>query len=92
MYYWAREQDSIKELNHELKDISGSASFDWRNFCRDLCATYFVNNPQQIGDLSVMIFIIKYMIITLGPGHIVQINESAFQRSKYDHGRFIKTQ
>ncbi|CAF5056036.1 unnamed protein product, partial [Rotaria sp. Silwood1] len=76
MYCWAREIDSVSNLNHELRVLSSHTIVDWRNFCRDICAIYFCNNPQTIGD----------------PDHTVEIDESAFGKRKYDKDRFIKTQ
>ncbi|CAM4989420.1 unnamed protein product [Rotaria socialis] len=76
MYYWAREEDSLKQLSHELKINSPHSTIDWRNFCRDICAINYVNNPQQIG----------------GPGHIVEIDESCFGKRKYQSGRLLKSQ
>ncbi|CAF1219446.1 unnamed protein product [Rotaria sordida] len=40
----SREEDSMKQLQHELKINSPHTIIDWRIFCRDICAIYFVNN------------------------------------------------
>lgn len=92
MYYWAIQIDTATDLKHELKVLSPHTIVDWRNFCCDICALYFVNNPQKIGGMSRVIYMIKSLMYTLGPGHIVEIDESAFGKSKYNKGRFIKTQ
>jgi hypothetical protein len=49
MYHWCKEEDSLTKLKHELEIGSDHTIIDWRNFCRDICATYYINNPQQIG-------------------------------------------
>ncbi|CAF4075467.1 unnamed protein product [Rotaria sp. Silwood1] len=72
--------------------LSKISLIDWKNFCRDICAIHFVNNLQKVGGKSAIIFIIKYILVTLGPGHIVEIDESAFGKRKYNRGRLVKTQ
>ena len=59
MYYWSRQGDSIDKLMHELDIGSPNTIVDWKNFCRDICAQYFILNPMRIG----------------GPDHIVEIAE-----------------
>ena len=76
MYYWSREEDSIDKIMHELEIGSPSTFVDWKNFCRDICAQHFINNPMQIG----------------GPSHTVEIDESCFGKRKYDRGRMIQEQ
>ncbi|CAF3281361.1 unnamed protein product [Rotaria sp. Silwood2] len=61
---------------HELDIGSPNTVVDWKNFCRDICAQYLVNNPMRIG----------------GPGHIVEIDESCFGKRKYNRGRIIREQ
>ena len=48
----------------------------WRNFMRDICAEYFMQNPMMIG----------------GPGVVVQIDESMFVRRKHNVGRPVGVQ
>ena len=48
MYYWAQEEDSLYKLQGELEVKSERTIIDWRNFCCDVCATYYINDPQQI--------------------------------------------
>ena len=76
MYYWSRQEDSIDKIMHELEIGLPSTIVDWKNFCRDKCAQYFINNPMRIG----------------GSGHIVEIDESCFGKRKYNRGRMIQEQ
>ncbi|CAF3307908.1 unnamed protein product, partial [Rotaria sp. Silwood2] len=92
MYYWAREMDCLDDLSHELNILSKTILIDWKNFCRDISAIHFVNNPQKVGGKSAIIFIRKYILVTPGPGHIVEIDDSAFGKRKYNRGRLVKTQ
>ena len=43
---------------------------NWRNFIRDIYAEYFVRHPLRIG----------------GPGHVVEIDESAIVWCKHNVG------
>ena len=56
--------------------IASEAIFNWRNFVRDVYSEYFVRHPLRIG----------------GPGHIVEIDESAFVRCKHNVGCVVRTQ
>ncbi|CAF1685796.1 unnamed protein product [Adineta ricciae] len=76
MYYCSRQQDSLDHLIHELDIGSTKTVVDWKNFCRDVCAEYFLRNPVQIG----------------GPGHIVEIDESCFGKRKYQRGCVLRAQ
>ena len=50
---------------------------DWYNYCREVCADRVMNhNVGQIG----------------GPGTTVEIDESKFGKTKYNHSRCIKGQ
>ncbi|XP_033121683.1 uncharacterized protein LOC117120726 [Anneissia japonica] len=60
-------------LMRELDIGSEHTIVDWNQFCRDVAVEYFVNHPQQIG----------------GPGSIVEIDESAFAKRKYNRGRMV---
>ena len=54
--------------------ISNKATIDWYNFNRDVCAQHFIDNPNKIG----------------GPGIKVEIDESKFDRRKYNTGRWTE--
>ncbi len=54
-YVDSRETDSINVLSHELKLLSNHTIIDWRNFCRNICAIHYINNPQKIGGMSLII-------------------------------------
>ena len=49
---------------------------NWRNYVRYIFAEYFIRHPLRIG----------------GPGHTVEIDESAFVRRKANVGRLVNTQ
>ena len=66
VYQWAHRNLSFLSLHHEL-NIANHTFVDWKNFCRDVCAEYFVAHPVIIG----------------GPGITVEIDESVFARRKY---------
>ncbi|CAF1579046.1 unnamed protein product, partial [Didymodactylos carnosus] len=76
MYYWSRGEDSIAKLMHELDIGSEHTIVDWKKFCRDVCAEYYVRNPSIIG----------------GVGHTVEIDESCFGKRKYQRGRLLSSQ
>ena len=73
MYYWSRQEDSIDKLMHKLNIESPNTIADWKNFCRDTCALYFILNPTCIGR----------------PGHIAEIDESLFGKRKYQRWRLL---
>ena len=56
--------------------MASEAIVNWRNYVRDIFAEYFIRHPLQIG----------------GPGHTVEIDESAFVRRKANVGRMVNTQ
>uniref|UniRef100_A0A0L8I1U8 ISXO2-like transposase domain-containing protein n=1 Tax=Octopus bimaculoides TaxID=37653 RepID=A0A0L8I1U8_OCTBM len=56
--------------------IANVAVTDWRNFCHGICAEYYVAQNIKLG----------------GPNRIVEIDESAFVRRKYNVGHQVKTQ
>ena len=61
---------------HELEIGSPNTIIDWRNFCRDVCAKYFINHPQVIGS----------------PDHVAEIDESCFGKRKYNRGQILREQ
>lgn len=56
--------------------IASEAIVNWKNYVRDIYAEYFIAHPLRIG----------------GPGHVVEIDESAFVRRKHNVGRVVNTQ
>uniref|UniRef100_A0A0L8H4U4 ISXO2-like transposase domain-containing protein n=1 Tax=Octopus bimaculoides TaxID=37653 RepID=A0A0L8H4U4_OCTBM len=74
LYYWAKE-DLAKGISQECR-LANVAVTDWRNFCRDICAEYYVAQNIKLG----------------GPNRTVEIDESAFVRRKYNVGHRVKTQ
>ena len=56
--------------------LAANIQSDWFQFCRDVCETYFLVNPVQIGGVC----------------HIVKIDESLFARQKYNCGRLVAEQ
>lgn len=56
--------------------LASEAMVNWRNFVRDIYGEYFIRHPLRIG----------------GPGHVVEIDESAFVRRKHNVGRMVNTQ
>ena len=52
------------------------AFVDWKRFLRDICAKPFIQHPFHIG----------------GPGFKVEIDESVFNRRKYNHGCMVMEQ
>uniref|UniRef100_A0AC35GY06 ISXO2-like transposase domain-containing protein n=1 Tax=Panagrolaimus sp. PS1159 TaxID=55785 RepID=A0AC35GY06_9BILA len=75
-YLFANDEASVKNVLRNLtksdgKVISNRTITDWKNFFRDLCQNYFVQNPVIIG----------------GPGIVVQIDETVITKRKYNRGR-----
>ena len=62
MHCWSRQEASIEKLMDELDIGSPNTNVTRKNFCRDICAQYFILNPMRID----------------GPGHIVEIDRSSF--------------
>ena len=75
MYAYLYETASFKNLARECR-IASKATFNWRNFVRDVYSEYFVRFPLRIG----------------GPGHIVEIDKSVFVRCKHNVGHIVRTQ
>ena len=80
-YLWSSSCGSSRGPSYEwiMKEleIGGEHSIvDWFQFCRDICYSFFVRFPQQIG----------------GQGIIVEIDESLFARRKNNVGRVVPQQ
>ena len=76
LYMYSHQTATVKNLRHECNISSPNAITNWRNYVRDIYAEYFLRHPSQIG----------------GPGHTVEIDESAFVRRKYNRGHQVNTQ
>ena len=74
IYLWLHEMATVKNIRRECGINSSHTLTDWKNFMRDIHAEYFLRNPQQIG----------------GPGHTVEVDESLFNRRKYNVGRVLQ--
>ena len=53
-YVWSssagkRRGVSISDLRQELNIGNDNTIVDINQFCRDICVSYFLNNPDQIG-------------------------------------------
>lgn len=72
MFYWSQGLDSHVFINRHC-GIKGDATIvDWKNFMRDVCVEYCLKHPATIG----------------GVGHVVEIDESAWTKRKYNRGYF----
>lgn len=76
VYLWCNEMATVKASKKEAGLVSHGTITDWKNFCRDICAEYFLKYPCRIG----------------GENKIVEIDESCFVRRKFNVGRLVKTQ
>ncbi|CAF1947948.1 unnamed protein product [Rotaria magnacalcarata] len=75
-YFWAQQIDYHAFLRRPCKFGSESTIVDWKNFARDLCDERFLRHPVVIG----------------GPGHIVEIDESAWTKRKHNWRRLVSNQ
>ena len=77
MHYWSGQEDFIEKIMHELEIIgSPSTIVDLKNFHRDVCAQYSINN----------------LVETDGPSHTVETNASCFGKRKSDCEHTIQEQ
>lgn len=68
MYYWSQGLDSHIPIARHC-GITGDATIvDWKNFIRDICVEHCLKYPAMIS----------------GVGHIVEIDESAWAKRKYN--------
>ena len=80
-YFWSIDCGrsrglSQQQIMKELEIGCNSTIVDWKQFCRDVCVSYFLNHPEQIG----------------GEDRVVEIDESLFARRKYNRGRIVAEQ
>ena len=76
LYMYSHQISTVKNLRHKCNISSPNAITNWRNYVCDIYAEYFQRHPSQIG----------------GPGHTVEIDESAFVLRKYNRGHQVNTQ
>jgi hypothetical protein len=70
MYYWSQGLDSHVHLERHCNMKGDAIIVDWKNFLRDVCVEYCIKHTSMIG----------------GVGHIVEIDESAWTKRKYNRG------
>jgi hypothetical protein len=70
MYYWSQGLDSHIYLTRHCGITSDTTIVDWKNFIRDICVEHCIKHPAKIG----------------GDNHIVEIDESAWTKRKYNRG------
>ena len=75
MMYWSQGLDSHKFIKRNINILSDKTIVDWKNFIRDLCVGYYIRHPTIIG----------------GVDHVVEIDESAWTKLKYNRGRQVGT-
>ena len=76
MMYWSQGLDSHKFIKRNINILSDKTIVDWKNFICDLCVGYFIRHRTIIG----------------GVDHVVEIDESAWTKRKYNRGRQVGTQ
>ena len=76
IYYFARDNQLQDEMKFNLNIVSENTIVDWKNFCRDVCTSYFIRHPVLLG----------------GIGEIVEVDESSLIKRKYNRGRLLPTQ
>ena len=68
---------TIERLMRELDIGSTRTVVDWRNFCWDVCAEYYIRHPLQIGGILHQ-FIKNYTFIYLqDPGMWLKLTKAA---------------
>lgn len=70
MYWWSYVEVSSTEFLLREQGLASEAVVKWKNYCRDMCAEYFMKNPLEFG----------------GEGIYVEIDESALVRRKFNVG------
>lgn len=73
-YYWCRKNTGQDEIQFQTGENGGKLAnetvVDYKQYCRDICAEYFMHRPIKLG----------------GPGAIVEIDETALTKRKYNRG------
>src|SRR3569832_407206 len=76
IYFWSMDRFQQVDYRRELGISSRHTVVDWKNFCRDICQRYLLENSLKIG----------------GEGKVVEIDECLLVRSKHNVGRVAKEQ
>ena len=76
MYYFVMRESSLVSLKRKTGIKSDNTIVDWLQFCREICAGYFMNHPRRIG----------------GVGSVVEIDEALLVKRKYNRGRSVREQ
>ena len=76
LYMYSHQTATVDNLWHKCNISSPNAITNWCNYVSDIYAEYFLCHPSQIG----------------GPGHTVEIDESAFVCRKYNGCHQVNTQ
>ena len=92
MYYWSREIDTIEISMRELDIGSTRTVVDWRHFCRDVCAEYYIRYPLQTEDTFYRFIEKLFFYLFTGFGHVAEIDESCFGKHSYERDRLQRTQ
>uniref|UniRef100_A0A915LNC9 Transposase n=1 Tax=Meloidogyne javanica TaxID=6303 RepID=A0A915LNC9_MELJA len=71
-YYSCRDTHTQAEFQFDM-GLSTHAIVDWKMFCRDVAASYFLNHPEKIGGIS----------------KTVEIDETVLCKPKYSKGREV---
>lgn len=70
MYYWSQCLDSHIHLERHCQMKGAATIVDWKNFILDICVDTCIKSSSKID----------------GVGHIVEIDESAWSKRKYNSG------
>ncbi|KCZ79367.1 hypothetical protein H312_03236, partial [Anncaliia algerae PRA339] len=76
IYYFVRDNQRQDDLMRNVEIESEHTIVDWKNFCREICASHFLRNPVVLGGIN----------------EIVEIDESSIVKRKYERGRLVRTQ
>ncbi|KCZ76220.1 hypothetical protein H311_02788, partial [Anncaliia algerae PRA109] len=76
VYYFVRDNQRQDDLMRNVEIESEHTIVDWKNFCREICASYFLRNPVVLGGIN----------------EIVEIDESNIVKRKYERGHLVRTQ